>query len=306
MHHAWGSLAWQLDSLNPAYSYRDMHQPRFVQDPHPGTPLPWAFGMRRTVPLRFAVSALALALTAALGTQALTRALTESLRLPMEVSAVAITLVVAMGSVAIGWIHGARVGKLVEEARRDPVTRVGNRRLWEESLAHEVAAAAGARMPLSLLVLDVDNLKQLNDMGGHHAGDVALAVVGDVLNETCRSRDIAARFGGDEFAVLLPRTRASEARVVAERIRSELARRRASCPPPVGAMLTVSIGICDLTAIDNASPAALFEGADRALYVAKQSGRDRVELAAPPPRTSSVIRLDDARQRKRHPSRSSG
>jgi diguanylate cyclase (GGDEF)-like protein len=257
-------------------------------------------------PLRFAVGALTLALTTALGTHALTRTLTENVGIPPEVSVVLIGLVVALTSLFLGWVHGTRIGRLVEEARRDPVTRVGNRRHWEECLAHEVASAIGARMPLSLLVLDVDNLKRLNDVGGHAAGDVALAVIGDVLNETCRSRDVAARFGGDEFAVLLPRTRASEAQIVAERVRSALALRRATCRAPLDTMLTVSIGICDLASVEAASPQALFDGADRALYAAKQAGRDRVEVVEPPPRTSTVIPLQHARHRRKRPTHSSG
>jgi diguanylate cyclase (GGDEF)-like protein len=252
-----------------------------------------------TTPLRFAVGGLALALTAALGTHALAHALTDLVGLPPDASVVAVGVVVALASLVAGWVHGKRIGELADEARRDPVTRVGNRRHWEECLTHEVARAAGARMPLSLIMLDVDNLKKLNDAGGHAAGDLALAVVGDVLNETCRSRDVAARFGGDEFAVLLPRTRASEARVVAERIRVELGRRRATCRVPVNSMLTVSIGICDLASVDDPSPQRLFDGADRALYAAKQAGRDRVEVAERTSGTSAVIVLDERRRSRK-------
>jgi diguanylate cyclase (GGDEF)-like protein len=256
---------------------------------------------RNTTPLRFALGALALALTAALGTHALAHALTDALGVPLETSFVGVAFIGALGSLAAGWVHGKRVGKLAEEARRDPVTRVGNRRHWEECLAHEVASAAGAHMPLSLLMLDVDNLKKLNDAGGHGAGDLALAIVGDVLNETCRSRDVAARFGGDEFAVLLPRTRASEAMIVAERIRNELFRRRAVYSAPIGTMLTTSIGICDLASAASPEPQALFEGADRALYAAKQAGRDRIEVAARAAThpTSTVIVLDDRRRARK-------
>jgi diguanylate cyclase (GGDEF)-like protein len=154
-------------------------------------------------------------------------------------------------------------------------------------------------MPLSLLVLDVDNLKKLNDLAGHGTGDLALSIVGDVLNTTCRSRDVAARFGGDEFAILLPRTRSSEARIVAERIRSELARQRATYQAPLDNLLTISIGIADLTVIDDPRPNALFDAADRALYVAKQAGRNRIEIAERHSRTSAVIMLDERRRQKR-------
>src|SRR5262249_14228227 len=183
--------------------------------------------------LRVAVGRLGLSLAAGLGTPAIARAIAEEWSMPIEAALIAVGFVVALGSLVAGWVLGHRVDMLADEARRDPVTRVGNRRHWEECLAHEVMRATQAKMPLSLLMLDVDNLKRLNDIAGHGVGDLALSIVGDVLNDTCRSRDVAARFGGDEFAVLLPRTRASEACIVAERIRAELARRRSVYRAPL-------------------------------------------------------------------------
>lgn len=247
---------------------------------------------------RFAVGGVALALVAALGAPALARVVTrQAATLPIESSLIAIGLLFAVGFFVAGWLIGRRVDLLAEEARRDPVTRVGNRRHWEECLTHEVDAAAAARMPLTLLMVDVDNLKKLNDSAGHALGDRALALVGDVLTDTCRARDVAARFGGDEFAVLLPRTRASEALVVAERIRSELARRRASEAGPLDRLLTVSIGIADLSNVDAPHAHVLFDAADRALYAAKADGRDRVCIfEAEAGARSSVISLADHRQ----------
>jgi diguanylate cyclase (GGDEF)-like protein len=254
---------------------------------------------------RFAIGGLALALCAALGTPALARVLARSWSLPIEVALIATGIVVALGFVAAGWVLGRRVDRLSDEARRDPVTRVGNRRHWEECLSQEVLNAARAGMPLSLLMLDVDNLKKLNDVGGHVMGDRALAVVGDVLNDTCRSRDVAARFGGDEFAVLLPRTRASEAYVVAERIRDELARRRHELPGPLDSLLSVSVGICDLASLEEPRANLLFDAADRALYSAKQGGRDRIMVFEKVPVTSSVIILDERRRARKKKTNSS-
>jgi diguanylate cyclase (GGDEF)-like protein len=248
---------------------------------------------------RFAVGGLALALAAALGTPVLARMIAKAWAMPIEVALIGLGFLVALGFLAAGWAIGRRVDKLWDASRRDPVTRVGNRRHWEECLAQEVASAARAGMPLSLLIVDVDNLKKLNDIGGHHAGDVSLGIVGDVLNDTCRSRDIPARFGGDEFAVLLPRTQAREARILAERIRSELAERRRGQPSPICDLLTVSIGICDLAQVDEPRTDLLFAAADRALYVAKEAGRDRVEVYEAPPRTSSVINLDEVRRARK-------
>ncbi len=227
--------------------------------------------------------------------------------MPYEAALIGVGFAVALGFLVAGWAVGRRVDRLAEEARRDPVTKVGNRRHWEECLAHEVDRAGRAKMPLSLLMLDVDNLKKLNDAGGHGAGDLALSLVGDVLNDTSRSRDVAARFGGDEFAILLPRTRASEARVVAERIRSELANRRRAHGAPLDELLTVSIGICDLVSIEEPRPHLLFDAADRALYAAKQAGRDRVVVFEKTPTASTVIDLDARRRaRKKQSTRSSG
>jgi diguanylate cyclase (GGDEF)-like protein len=245
---------------------------------------------------RFAIGGLALALAAALGTPVAARAITTIWLLPIEASLIGVGFLVALGFLAAGWRIGRRVDRLWEASRRDPVTKVGNRRHWEECLEHEVRAAAQARMPLSLLIVDVDNLKKLNDQGGHAAGDLALAIVGDVLNDTCRSRDIPARFGGDEFAVLLPRTHASEARILAERIRAALAERRRGQRSPVDELLTVSIGICDLAQLDEPRSDLLFSCADRALYVAKDAGRDRVEVFHAVPRQSTVISLDEVRR----------
>ena len=248
---------------------------------------------------RFAIGGLALALAAALGAPAVAHVLSYSLKLALEPMLVAVSFIVAFVFIAAGWALGRRVDKLADEARRDPVTRVGNRRHWEESLKEEVARARIAKMPLSLMVVDVDNLKKLNDAGGHQAGDVALGVVGDVLNESCRSRDVAARFGGDEFALLLPRTKASEAQVVAERIRSEIRRRRGTLPAPVDDLLSVSIGICDLASTMTQTPEGLFEAADRALYIAKEDGRDRVEVYRKVEEVSCVIDLDERRRARK-------
>lgn len=253
---------------------------------------------------RFAAVGVALALVAALGTPAVARAAALTWRLPFETALIGVGFCVAVGFLVVGWLVGRRVDRLADEARRDPMTKVGNRRHWEECLAHEVDRAAKAKMPLSLMMIDVDNLKTLNDTGGHGAGDLALSIVGDVLNGTCRSRDVAARFGGDEFALLLPRTHASEAQVVAERIRAALASRRSAHGAPIEEVLSVSVGICDLASIREPRAQLLFDAADRALYAAKQAGRDRVVVFEKMPMTSTVIDLDQ-RRRARKRTRSS-
>lgn len=239
---------------------------------------------------RFAVAGFALAIAAGFGAPSLSRVA----HVPVEI---ALALVLAIGFVAIGWFLGRQVDVLTVSSLEDPMTRVGNRRHWEDRLAAELDRAVHSSMPLSLLLVDVDNLKTLNDQFGHALGDRALEILGDVLRETCRSRDVAARIGGDEFAILLPRTRASEAKVVAERIRILLARRRELVGAPLDSLLTVSMGISDLNAIREARADLLFESADEALYAAKERGRDRVEVKEAGC-ISGVICLDERRNAK--------
>lgn len=237
---------------------------------------------------RFALAGFALALAAGFGAPPLA----ARVGLPIEV---VLGAMLGAGFVLLGWMLGRRVDALTVSSLEDPMTRVGNRRHWEERLAEEIERATRSRMPLSVLLLDVDNLKTLNDEHGHTLGDRALSIVGDVLLETCRSRDVAARLGGDEFAVLLPRTRASEAKVVAGRIRASIAARRAELGAPLDGLLSVSMGIADLEAARDARAEALFEAADEALYTAKQRGRDRVEMKVAQI-VSGVICLDEHRK----------
>lgn len=250
-------------------------------------------GFARSLRARGALGGLALAAAIAIAAPALAR------WLPIGAEA-ATFLVGALVLVGAGARVGLSVDALERSALEDPMTAVGNRRMWEQSLQVEVERALRSRMPLSVLMVDVDNLKQLNDAHGHGCGDDALALVAAVLRDTCRSRDVATRFGGDEFAVLLPRTRSSEARILAERIRSELALRRTETGPPISDLVTVSIGIADLDGARVAGDASippstlLFESADRALYAAKSAGRNRIEVSVPQC-VSGIICLDDHR-----------
>ena len=254
-------------------------------------------GVARSARVRFALGGFALAVLVALVVPAFERWLSISAQ-------TAVFLVVSVILVGLGVHLGRNVDSLERRTLEDPMTCVGNRRHWEQGLRAEVERALRSRMPLSVLMVDLDNLKRLNDAHGHGCGDRALSLVGEVLRDTCRSRDVAARFGGDEFALLLPRTRSSEARVVAERIRLELARRRRASGAPVEASVTVSIGIADLDGLPASGrtdpetiAALLFESADRALYAAKSAGRDRIEVVEAPC-VSGIIRLDEHRARK--------
>lgn len=226
---------------------------------------------------RFVIAGIMLAVALGFGAPALARAV--PLR-PVAPDALLVAML-ALAFTSLGYAVARHIDTLTLGALEDPVTRVGNRRHWECRMREELERAVRSRMPLTLLLVDVDHLKALNDANGHLIGDRALELVGEVLRATCRSRDVAARFGGDEFAVLLPRTRASEAEVVAARIRSELVRRRREVGKPFDNDLTVSMGIADLEAIPEPRAHLLFEAADRTLYAAKSAGRDRVEVCAP-------------------------
>lgn len=181
--------------------------------------------------------------------------------------------------VGLGYILGANEDLLQRVSLTDPLTGLANRRLLDRRLREELARVDRYKNPLSLMLLDLDGLKGLNDRRGHEAGDNAIRAVARTLQKTCRSTDVAARFGGDEFAVLAPNVTALEARTLAERVRRSLGMEASwvavDLPP-----LTLSIGIADLSAISELHPDRLYSAADRALYRAKQGGRDRVVLAS--------------------------
>jgi len=177
--------------------------------------------------------------------------------------------------VALGWLVGTKEDSLRETASTDPLTGVANRRSFDQRLARGVAESLRSGQPLTLLFVDVDHLKVLNDGQGHAVGDQALRLVGESLARTCRSRDLVARWGGDEFAVLCAWTTGREGLILAQRIRETLARLGLSRG---GASPTVSIGVAELRSpIDR--PEGLLLAADEALYQAKMSGRDRAVLA---------------------------
>jgi diguanylate cyclase (GGDEF)-like protein len=135
-------------------------------------------------------------------------------------------------------------------------------------------------LPLSLLMLDLDHFKKWNDTRGHDAGDQVLRLVGTELQRAVRGSDIACRFGGEEFAILMPETPAAVAMDRADAIRERLGRLDVECGGQMAGRVTVSIGIACFP--QHASDAnSLVRAADAALYAAKAAGRDRVMLAEP-------------------------
>jgi two-component system, cell cycle response regulator len=163
-----------------------------------------------------------------------------------------------------------------EAAFTDHLTGLANRRRFERQLEREVARTERYGHPFCLLLLDLDNFKQVNDTYGHDAGDEALRRVGGAIQSGTRGIDTGARIGGDEFAVILPETPFARGLEVAERLRAGVG---ALDIEPVG-RLSVSLGLAELPACARDRD-ALREAADAALYEAKRSGRDRVGCAPP-------------------------
>ncbi len=168
--------------------------------------------------------------------------------------------------------------RLQSWATRDELTGLYNRRHYRGRLEEEIVRAQRHAQPLTVLLADLDHFKELNDTYGHPLGDEALRVVSQVLQAESRSIDIVSRYGGEEFAVLLPNTSGRDGESVAERIRRAVA---ASDIAWAGdhARLTISVGIATLA--DSAHPTVdgLMQVVDRALYSAKRAGRDRVHRA---------------------------
>lgn len=170
-----------------------------------------------------------------------------------------------------------RTRELRTAALADPLTGLGNRRAFEDTLSREWARAERRATPLALLVADVDWFKSVNDSFGHAAGDRVLKAVAGAITGSVREGDQAFRFGGEEFAILIPDATRLSALRVADRVR----RRVASLPLETG-RVTVSLGVGLGPGPGLSSVAELFQSVDQALYSAKAAGRDRVVAAWPP------------------------
>ncbi len=176
-----------------------------------------------------------------------------------------------------------RISALIDESQKlattDPLTGLSNRRALLAALHVEMAHANRHAVPLSFCLLDVDHFKRVNDVHGHAAGDQVLAAIGQLLRQELRIPDVPARWGGEEFVVVLKQADSTGALVVAERIRRAVEALQIFSGGEA-IPVTVSIGVAEFGSKDSSE--ALIERADRAMYRAKTAGRNRVELGASP------------------------
>jgi diguanylate cyclase (GGDEF)-like protein len=171
--------------------------------------------------------------------------------------------------------------KLEQLATTDPLTGIANRRRMTEQIAKELDRARRYKHPLALLMVDIDHFKRINDTYGHDAGDQAIVAVAGALSAGMRSIDLAARFGGEEFVLLMPEASLETAGGVAERLRETVSQLRIEVDGGLEISMTISVGVAasyPQDAPDSAS--SLLVRADKALYRAKKEGRDRVVLGA--------------------------
>jgi diguanylate cyclase (GGDEF)-like protein len=168
---------------------------------------------------------------------------------------------------------------LEDLAFTDEMTRLYNFRFFRKSLEDELKRSARYHHPLAVILLDLDDFKTVNDRYGHEAGNRVLIQIAELLRRSIREADLAARYGGEEFVIVCPETHASEAEVVAERVRSAVAETRFDLGNGLSCAMTVSAGVSAYPG-DAPDENALIQTADSALYEAKRAGKNRIILAS--------------------------
>jgi diguanylate cyclase (GGDEF)-like protein len=169
--------------------------------------------------------------------------------------------------------------KVLKDATLDALTGLNNRRQFEYRLKQEVSTAKRKNTPLCCMMIDVDHFKAVNDTYGHAAGDAVLKQVAMMIKKEIREYDIASRYGGEEFNVIFPNTSTDEALIIADRLREEISKNRVNieewAPEQKEITVTISIGISAWNK-DKPQPELMYQDADKALYEAKRSGRNKV------------------------------
>lgn len=208
------------------------------------------------------------------GVRSWRRALSEAANHPGDYIYVGLSTAIALS--VFGYVVGHQADRLAELSETDSLTGLANARRLFDSLDRELARSTRYGEPLALVLVDLDGLKRVNDRFGHHAGDEAIRGLADVIRSQLRQTDLAARWGGDEFAVLAPSTSADAAVALAERIRAAIPRQSGKWE------LSGSLGVASIDPAageDAVDSATLMRAADAALYEAKRTGRNKVVVA---------------------------
>jgi diguanylate cyclase (GGDEF)-like protein len=200
--------------------------------------------------------------------------------------AVLVTFCVANDMIALAFAfpfvsllqRSLRHAQLLRDSRADSKTGLLNAATWERESTAEIARAVRTRSSLALALLDIDRFKSINDTYGHLVGDEVIKEIARALTGLLRDYDLAGRFGGEEFALLLPQTRAADAFRIAERVRASIAGLSIVAPGGDRVRVTVSIGVAALDAGSRREYTELMAAADAALYRAKADGRDQVQM----------------------------
>ena len=185
-----------------------------------------------------------------------------------------------------------RLESVRREALTDPLTGVANRKAFDSELERAMEHAVASGEPLSLLMCDIDHFKQFNDTWGHQTGDQVLRLVANCISENVKGRDTAARFGGEEFAVILPLTELTDAVRLANQIRGKVESKKLvkKSNGDILGVITISIGVAQYDMKEGAE--SLVQRADACLYAAKRAGRNRVmsrqDEGAPTPKKATA------------------
>ena len=199
--------------------------------------------------------------------------------LPLLIAVVGLSLAALVASLVLVWSRSERMQELQRLAGQDPLTGLKNRRRFAEDLGAELARSRRDRSHGAVLMLDLDNFKQVNDTLGHPAGDRTIADIAGVLRARMRATDVVARLGGDEFALVLPHCEPDEAESVARAIATAI--REHTPPGEAVPPITASIGIAPFGP-QNGGYDEVLSAADTAMYEAKRNGRDSVRVAPQP------------------------